>query len=303
MSCHHKVDQEFQVYTLNDTVYAMVSQGDSQLYFRADNDLPEGAVIFDASLCSDSLKKEPILYFNSAVSLPLPSSHEKVANNINNTLLQVVEENCYTDAKGSSQVYHPGIRPDTILALLHEGLKEQAFRGMQGIPYISSNSFSVEGKESLLSDNLLTYQLDFFQFASGVAHGYYSTIFKVFDLKTGTILKESDIFVTTPDNILTLNKLLREAFEELRIHDTANRYGAESGWMPDSMVMNGNFGIVEDGIVYHYNPYQVGCYADGALDLKIHSNKLEPFLNKKSVVYEYWRRKDSGAQNTRKQRN
>lgn len=271
----------------------MVSLGDSQLYFRADNDLPEGAVIFDSSLCGDSLKKVPILYFNSTIPMPLSSSDSKdaAANNINNTLLQLIAEgNCYTDVKDWPKVFRSGIRPDTMLALLFEGLKEQAFKGIQGVPYISPNSFSVVGKKSLLSDKLLTYSVDFSQFASGAAHGYYSTINKVFDLETGLTQSESDIFIINPANVTAINKLLREAFEELRINDTANRYGAESGWVQDSMVMNGNFCIVEDGIVYHYNPYQAGTYADGALDLKIPADKLEPYLNKNSVVYKYWHR-------------
>lgn len=290
-SCHHKVNREFQTYTLNDTVYAMVSQGDTQFYFGADNDLPEGAVALAPGLCGDSLKKVPLLYFNSTIPLLLPSSDGDVANSINNTLLQLVAEgNCYTDANDWPKVFRPGIHPDTMLTLLHEGLKEQAFKAIQGMPYISPNSFVVRGEMSLLSDNLLTYQLNFFQYASGAAHGYYSTVNKVFDMETGTVQNESDIFDITPANVAAVNKLLQETFAELRANDTSHRYGVESGWMTDSMVMNGNFDIVKDGIVYHYNPYQVGSYADGALDLKIHSDKLEPYLRKKSVVYKYWHR-------------
>lgn len=287
--CRGKEASELQVYTYNDTVYAMVSQGDSQLYFEAKNTLPEGAVILDPKLCKDSLKKVPILYFNTDMSLPVPTNDEEIATRINDTLMRIaLDANCFTEVKEWPKVYRSAANPEVQMKELHDGLIPLVFKYMRGLPYVSPYIFSVDGEIPLLANDILTYRLDFSQYISGAAHGYYFAIFKVFNLKTGKPMQESDVFNITPANVKAINKLLRESFNNLCAHDTTGKYNSESCWIPDSMVMNGNFGVLEDGIVYHYDPYEVGCYAAGDLDLKVLSYKLEPYMNKKGIVYKYW---------------
>lgn len=289
--CGSKEARELSVYTLNDTVYAMASLGGTQLYFKADNDLPEGTVVYDTAVCQDSVKKVAALYFYSDIQLPMPTRNADIANRINDTVMRIaLESNCFTDKSEWPQVYRPGGNPETMMQQLHDGLIPLVFNNLRGLPYVAPTIFSVDGKMPLLSDRLLTYQLDFSQYISHAAHGYYSTIYKVFDLKTGSPLKEGDIFKLTPSNVKAINALLHKSFEALVASDTANRYGPESGWWPDSIAMNGNFGILKESIIYHYNPYEAGCYAAGALDLEILSYELEPYLKKNTAVYKYWHR-------------
>ena len=91
----------------------------------------------------------------------------------------------------------------------------------------------------------------------------------MFDLTTGEIVSEEDLFVE--DYFSPLCDLLEEAVaENVSEEDQEMLFG-----MPEP---NGNFSVSEAGITWVFNPYEIAAYASGVIELPIPWAKLKPYL-------------------------
>ena len=50
---------------------------------------------------------------------------------------------------------------------------------------------------------------------------------------------------------------------------------AERGFFPEYISLTENFRITPEGITFYYNPYDIGCYALGAVDVTMSREELE----------------------------
>ena len=60
------------------------------------------------------------------------------------------------------------------------------------------------------------------------------------------------------------------------------QYGADSdeelaaqGFFPDYISLTENFQVTPEGITFYYNPYDLGCYALGAVEVTMTREELE----------------------------
>ncbi len=288
VSCRANQEADvMKVYSYNDTLYALRPLDDDDLsLFDAPAAWPADTVVLEPALYGDSLIKRPLLVFHSSLQLPLPTHHKEIATTMNDTITyRALHGNIITADRQWPQVFVPHTAPDTLMRRLYQQLAPLLRDSMEPPNNGTHYYYGVNGNFSFFSDKVLSYCLHFEQYTLG-AHGNYRTQYLVFDSKTGLPMQEHDIFVMTDENRAAITALLHRSFDEYLADAGVER--DDMAWDEDAMVMNGNFAVEEDGIVYHYNVYEAGPYAYGALELKLLSYKLKPYLVENSPVYNLW---------------
>lgn len=124
----------------------------------------------------------------------------------------------------------------------------------------------------------------------GGAHGNTSFHNTCFDIATGEVIKLENLFA--PSSMQTLNSIGEKYFRlEQQIKD--NESLAEAGYFdsfivsenPGKFSINNNFALLDSGIEFQYNAYEIGPYAMGAPRMVI------PYSALKEVLTPAWKMK------------
>ena len=116
------------------------------------------------------------------------------------------------------------------------------------------------------------YQISYYSFRGG-AHGIQTLSNIVFDNKTGDVVREQDLF--TPGYEEPIAQLLR-----LAVKSSMEEEDPELMQLVqlELVAPNGNFCVLEDGVEWLFQPYEVGPYALGIVSAKLSWEELTPFL-------------------------
>ena len=117
---------------------------------------------------------------------------------------------------------------------------------------------------------LQTYNASYNEYTGG-AHGMYSFVADVYDMTTGEIISEEDLF--SPGYKAGVAKLLASALDDYLADSDTDREMLFS--MPEP---NGNFCVSDTHVTWVYNPYEIAPYAMGAIELSVSWDDLKPFL-------------------------
>jgi len=128
---------------------------------------------------------------------------------------------------------------------------------------------SVESEGSVV-DTLLCYVITRASYMGG-AHGIYGTECYNYSLAGGYEITTADLFTET--QLERLNRLIRE--------DIYEQYGVRSdeeletkGFFPEYIGVTENFLVTPEGITFYYNPYDIGCYALGSVEVSVSREQL-----------------------------
>lgn len=128
---------------------------------------------------------------------------------------------------------------------------------------------SVES-EGTIVDSLLSYVITRAGYTGG-AHGMYGVECHTYSLRDGFELSLSDLF--SEKALVRLDELIREKI--------AAQYGAttdeeltRAGFFPEYIAPTENFRITDGGLTLYYNPYDIGCYALGAVEVTLSPEEL-----------------------------
>ena len=100
----------------------------------------------------------------------------------------------------------------------------------------------------------------------------YATECHTYSLAGGYELSTADLF--SERQLLGMETLLRRKLCEQ--YEAANDDElAERGFFPEYISLTENFRITPEGITFYYNPYDIGCYALGAVDVTMSREELE----------------------------
>lgn len=125
--------------------------------------------------------------------------------------------------------------------------------------------------EAAVTDSLVTYIISRWSYTGG-AHGMYATECHTYSLAGGYELSTADLF--SERQLLGMETLLRRKLCEQ--YEAANDDElAERGFFPEYISLTENFRITPEGITFYYNPYDIGCYALGAVDVTMSREELE----------------------------
>jgi hypothetical protein len=138
---------------------------------------------------------------------------------------------------------------------------------------------------SLLSDKFLfSYGISRYVCMGG-AHGLSTRNFFNFDLNTGKLLTEADIFTENYDE--SLKELIKTRIVEQSVEDSTmipiSNLEDTDYWV-DTIKPNGNFYITESSINYVFNPYDIAPYSLGETEVILPFDRLKDILKKNTVI-------------------
>jgi hypothetical protein len=157
----------------------------------------------------------------------------------------------------------------------------------------STNRYSFDNEHtlsgfSLLSDKkIYVYGIERYVNMGG-AHGLETRNYYNFDLTTGNLITEKDLFKSNYESELA--KLIK-----LRIVEESKEYKDEKNSEPildlentdywtDSIKANGNFYITDEGINYVFNPYEIAPYYMGQTEVTLPFNRLSSLLKPNNII-------------------
>jgi len=154
--------------------------------------------------------------------------------------------------------------------------------------YSFNNEHTLSGFSLLSDKKIYVYGIERYVDMGG-AHGLETRNYYNFDLKTGKLITENDIFVDGYQSGLTdlLKKRIIEDSKEMK-EDTKNTEPITSledtDFWTDSIKPNGNFYITDEGINYVFNPYEIAPYYMGQTEIMIPYSRLNKLLKHKSII-------------------
>lgn len=118
--------------------------------------------------------------------------------------------------------------------------------------------------------NLLSYDIFSYSFQGG-AHGLSGDEALLFDLTDGRLLTEDEFFIPgfRDEMAELLTARLREALPDDDAYEALFAKDIEP---------NGNFRVSGEGITYIYNPYSIGPYYLGIIEVTVPWEEVEPLL-------------------------
>lgn len=128
---------------------------------------------------------------------------------------------------------------------------------------------SVESEGTVI-DSLLGYVITRAGYTGG-AHGMYGTECHTYSLRDGFELSLADLF--SPSALQRLDGVIREKIAA-QYHASTDDELSEAGFFPEYIAPTENFLISESGITFYYNPYDIGCYALGAVEVTLTPEEL-----------------------------
>jgi len=169
-----------------------------------------------------------------------------------------------------------------------ESLKTKADKFIQGyasfieempeynMPWYEENTVMVEYS----NENFICLSFANSSFMGG-AHGMYSQDYTNVDLNTGEIITVESIF--KEDSKEELNKLVDKYFRE---SEKIKELGGfeEAGLFDDKIEASEHFALLEDGILFFYNQYEIAPYAMGTFEFVIPYEDLKPLMLEESIL-------------------
>src|SRR5690606_17931654 len=133
----------------------------------------------------------------------------------------------------------------------------------------------VEGDVSFQNEKFVSFLFDSYIFTGG-AHGYGSTSFLNFDIKTGEELSEEDLLKNPKEFTAFVETLFRKQ-NNLTPEDNIN----STGFMfeDDKFHLPVSIGFDRQGILLIYNPYEIASYADGQTKIHIPMDQAKLYIN------------------------
>jgi hypothetical protein len=153
--------------------------------------------------------------------------------------------------------------------------------------YSFNNEHTLSGFSLLSDKKIYVYGIERYVNMGG-AHGLETRNYYNFDLKTGSLITEKDLFKANYASELT--KLIKA-----RIIEESKEYRDEKNSEPilnledtdywiDSIKPNNNFYITDEGINYVFNPYEIAPYYLGQTEVTLPFNRLGKLLKPNSII-------------------
>ena len=153
--------------------------------------------------------------------------------------------------------------------------------------YSFNNEHTVSGF-SLLSDKIIyAYGIERYVYMGG-AHGLETRNYYNFNLKTGKVITEKDLY--KPNFQTALAQLIKariveesKEFKDQKNADPITNLDETDFWT-DSIKPNGNFYITDEGINYVFNPYEIAPYYMGQTEVTLPFERLKNLLKPNSII-------------------
>ena len=122
---------------------------------------------------------------------------------------------------------------------------------------------------------LWSYAMDVYEYTGG-AHGNRYLLIQNYDLETGDMVNEEDLFID--DYYEPLKTLLLNALIAQTDNAESKRDLRRMGYSVADVVPNENFYVTQEGITYVYNPYEIAPYAMGCIEIFLPWETVRPLI-------------------------
>lgn len=135
-------------------------------------------------------------------------------------------------------------------------------------------SYNLEGSITYDSADIITIEFNLFTYTGG-AHPNAEVIYDSFDAQSGERLKLEDL-VTDPDKLFDLAEEKFRKQKELSPEADLNEAGYS--FEDNQFTLNNNFGVLEKGIIFYFNDYEIAAYAMGPTEILVTYTELGDLL-------------------------
>lgn len=150
--------------------------------------------------------------------------------------------------------------------------------------YSFNNEHTLSGFSLYNDKKIYVYGIERFVYMGG-AHGLETRYYFNYNLKTGKLITESDLFINNYKTKLSdlikqrIVEQSKEDSEEAPIMDLEN-----TDYWTDSIKPNGNFYITDEGINYVFNPYEIAPYSLGETEVSLPYDRLKDILKPDNLI-------------------
>lgn len=124
--------------------------------------------------------------------------------------------------------------------------------------------------EGAVVDTLVTYVITRSSYLGG-AHGMYGTECRNYTLSDGYQLTLADLFSEEQRQRIDA-RIRAQLYGEYGVQNDEQL--AERGFFPEYIAATDNFLITEQGLTFYYNPYDIGCYAQGPVEVTLPADEV-----------------------------
>lgn len=233
-------------------------------------------------LTSDTVKGALSIDFE--IEIPVAFKDSNVLKSIRSTII--------TNLFGGDYVRHSN---DSLVYLFSKELYTDYKENYEPLLNVkdSTNSYSFDNEHtlsgfSLLSDKkIYVYGIERYVDMGG-AHGLETRNYYNFDLLTGKLITEKNIFRSNYKESLAELIKKRIVEESKETHETKNTEAIlsleDTDFWTDSIKPNGNFYLTDEGINYVFNPYEIAPYYMGQTEVTLPYNRLKDLLKPNSII-------------------
>ncbi|MFA6582059.1 MAG: RsiV family protein [Paludibacter sp.] len=219
------------------------------------------------------------------VELPVDFKNKAVLDSVRNIIISNLFGKEFISQSNDSVV-------QLYIKMLHTDYKDNNEALVNQLDTASSYSFNnehtLEGFGLISDKHIYSYGIDRYIYMGG-AHGLNTRNYFNFDLKTGKLISEKDLFVANYES--ALSELIKKRIFEDSKEEQAKEPNTESilslddtDFWTDSIKPNGNFYITDESINYIFNPYEIAPYYMGITEVSLPYDRLEDLLKPNSLI-------------------
>lgn len=136
----------------------------------------------------------------------------------------------------------------------------------------------VKGKTLWQSPRFASFQIEMFAFTGG-AHGNFAASLSTYDLSTGKSLSLAEVVRDTA----ALVPMLEKAFVDTKKEGPSDTLKLSDLLFPEfkKLPVSTNFCLVQEGVRFFYNPYEVAAWAVGSTEITLTWEQLGALSDKK----------------------
>lgn len=171
-------------------------------------------------------------------------------------------------------LYQPSLTTDELLQLTAQTYEDE-YKNLEEIFQSDTMEMGatfnwelIEKNEIILSNTYFVSFCNTLYAYTGGAHGNTNQSYYVYDFKFKKLLAMEDVFDTTKCNDII----------ELQKTELQNLGDNMADFWLEGLRCGENFYVVENGITFHYNQYEIASYASGPFDIFLSFDKIKPFL-------------------------
>jgi len=218
------------------------------------------------------------------VEIPVSFANKEVLKSIRSTIITNLFGQEYTSQVNDSLVL---LFTKNLYADYREN-NEPLLTVMDSANRYSFNNEHVVSGFSLLSDKkIYVYGIERYIYMGG-AHGLETRNYFNFDLKTGNLITEKDLFKSNylaELSEIIKKRIVEESKEMKETKETEPILSLEdTDFWADSIKPNGNFYITDESINFVFNPYEIAPYYMGQTEVSIPFNRLKNILKPNNII-------------------